>query len=528
MRIIRQIRRLLCAGVVLIVLPVQGLAGPSPINKSLLRKHVAALADDSMQGRRAGTDGEQKASRYLALEFERSGVPPAGNDGSYFQPFSLNTAKIYSTSFLRVGTDTLRYPRDFFIYRVPDVVTVWSRGMVFVAHGVHQLDDGMDTDLRVDLRGRLAVVLAPGDSETNLTPSHVRTSSNELASWARVQGAGGIILLARRGPRQLAVTHERYVAAELFKPIDTTGFLWIKVSDGERFLREHFKSTEFSAPVLATPVVSNIQVESSMDVLPIVASNVVGILEGTDRRHELIVVTAHYDHLGMNTRIGPDSIYNGALDNASGVSAMLEIARSLSHSKAKPLRTIVFLATSAEESGLQGSRHFLEHPSVQGEIVANINLEFTGFTMDIEECRLVLLGGEYTNMKSIFQRAASETGIRISDSYLPSFYLRSDCYTFVEAGIPSIMPSPGFSRRQAMDGLNEFKKFYHQPNDELGRIPLDFGTLQQQTQAIALGVWEVAQAGEKPAWTRSVDSRNWLKIRDMWGLARMWFAKHVF
>lgn len=501
---------------------------PRPIDKDMLRQHVAALAADSMEGRRSGSTGEQRAVKYLSLEFERSQIPPAGDHDSYLQPFYLRKALIYSTSYVQIGADTLHYPRDFSIFRVPDGDASWSSGLIYAGYGIHRPDKGIVSYESIDVKGRIAVVVSPEHWNSDLIPGDVRVSNRELASWAREQGAAGLIFLSRSSANRQTRSGERYVAAKLFDPFDTTGFLWIRIADGEQFLETHFPECSLSTPVPAKSSVSEVDVRSFMDMEPLMASNVIGILEGTDLKREHIVVTAHLDHLGIVASGSGDSIYNGAMDNATGVASMLEVARSIRRSGMPHRRSIMFVATSGEEQGLLGAHFFINHWTAQGEIVANVNLDMLGFALQDSVCWMTFLGGEYTDMEEVFERAARKAGVKIGPNLLPSFFYKGDGYAFARAGIPSINPGTGLDRRDALDGYKLFKTFYHRPGDELGRIPLSFDVLQQQTQTIAMAVWELANRDKPPEWTRSLDSKMWLNIRDSWGWLRMWTGKHLF
>lgn len=494
------------------------------IDTDLLRRHVAALAADSMQGRRSGSEGEQLAARYVSLEFERIGLQPAGDSNTYLQSFYMNRARIYSTSYLQVGDDTLRYPVDFKIYKVPERATIWNAGLVFAGYGIHR--PGMDSYESLDVTGRIAVVVAPEQRLADSIPQGVQAGDRELAAWAREVGAAGVILLSRSSDTERPWNRERYLAAEVFNPIDTSGFLWIKIADGERFLKRHFPQHSMATGFPESSSVAEVRVRSVMDIEPLNGLNVLGVIEGTDLIGEHIIVTAHLDHLGVTSDGGNDSIYNGALDNASGVASMLEVAHSLSRSRARPRRSIIFMAPSGEEQGLIGARYFIEHLTVQGDIVGNVNLDILGFALRGDQGWMTLLGAEYTDMGATFENAARSVGVKIAPNLLPSLFLRGDGYAFASSGIPSISPTSGMHGRDRMSGFNLFKAIYHQPSDELGNVPLDFEILRQQTQTVAAGVWELANRVQPPQWTRQLDSRSQLQLRDMLGFSRMWLGAH--
>jgi len=474
-------------------------AAPVQIETRLLWQHVSALAADSMQGREAGTAGERMAAGYVGLTFEHMGLKPAGDLNSYFQKFGLNHANYYSTSYIVFNNDTLRYPREFSIFSVPIGYHDWPNGMVFVGYGIHRPDLKVNSYDGLDVKNRLVVIVSPEYWDTKSFPPAVEAKKGDLADWAQEQGAAGAILLSQSTVTVRPWNGERRLAAILYNNSkDTSDFFCVKITDGEQFLNKYFPNQSMSTLIPNRPTNSQIPVSSYMDVEPHIATNVLAIIEGTEFKKEFIVVTAHLDHLGASRLGGLDSVYNGALDNASGVASILEIARSISRSKIRPRRSIVFLATSAEEKGLLGARHFVNQPTILGEIVANVNIDVLGFALDGKQSRMTLLGGEYSDLGGTFESSARKLGLKIAPNLFPSYFTKSDSYVFAKAGIPSIFPGSGLDTGDLMDGFELFKKYYHKPSDELGRTPLDFEVLRQQTQAIANGVWELANRDDKP------------------------------
>jgi len=160
--------------------------------------------------------------------------------------------------------------------------------------------------------------------------------------------------------------------------------------------------------------------------------------------------------------------------------------------------------------------------------VANVNIDILGFALDGKQSQMTLLGGEYSDLSGIFESSARKLGIKVAPNLFPSYFTKSDSYVFAKAGIPSISPASGFDTGDLMEVFELFEKYYHKPSDELGRTPIDFEILSHQTQAIANGVWKLANRDDKPKWTGSLDSSTWLAIRDSWGIVRMWFSKYIF
>jgi Zn-dependent M28 family amino/carboxypeptidase len=223
--------------------------------------------------------------------------------------------------------------------------------------------------------------------------------------------------------------------------------------------------------------------------------NVIGVLRGADPslRDTYVLLTAHYDHLGLRGAGPGDHIYNGANDDASGTASVIEIARTLAALPVRPKRSIVFLALFGEEMGLLGSRYYAQHPVFPlAKTVADLNLEQLGRTDDETGRRVGVLnatGFDYTNITGVLARAGEEFGIRLvkDEESSDAFYGRSDNQAFADAGVPSHTLSVGYVFPD-----------YHQPGDEWPK--LDYENLAKVARAVALGLYRIADNAEPPKW----------------------------
>ena len=238
------------------------------------------------------------------------------------------------------------------------------------------------------------------------------------------------------------------------------------------------------------------------------SENVVGVLRGSDAklRNETVVVSAHLDHLGNHSPAkGGDSIYNGAYDNASGIACLIEIARGLV--AAPPRRSVIFVALTGEEKGLQGSKFFVRHPPVpRSSIVADVNMDM--FLMLYPVADLIALGGEHTSIGPLAARAANAAGMQMSPDPYPEEvrFIRSDQFSFVEGGIPAIHLKPGIkSLDPALDGAaitrNWLRRVYHSPADDMSQH-FDFASGARYVEANLRLVKAIADAPERPTWNR--------------------------
>jgi Zn-dependent M28 family amino/carboxypeptidase len=236
------------------------------------------------------------------------------------------------------------------------------------------------------------------------------------------------------------------------------------------------------------------------------SENVAGLLRGAERASEHVVVSAHLDHLGIGPAMGGDTIYNGAGDNASGVSGMLEVARAFSALPKRPPRSILALAVTGEEKGLQGSEYFARHPTVPIEsIVANVNLD--GVSWELEPFDIIALGAEHSTLQRAVAASLAAMKLKQSPDAEPEqvFFIRSDQYNFVKRGIPAIFPGHGWQdekgnieKRKAYDDWWTVNR-YHQPSDEWV-ANANYENMAKEVRADFLMALSVALDPDRPAW----------------------------
>jgi Zn-dependent M28 family amino/carboxypeptidase len=234
---------------------------------------------------------------------------------------------------------------------------------------------------------------------------------------------------------------------------------------------------------------------------------VVGILRGSDPklRNEYVVYTAHLDHLGIGKPVNGDAIYHGAMDDAAGVAAVIEIARAFQSMKQKPRRSIIFIATTGEEKGLLGSDYYARHPTVpQSQIVADINIDSINLWYDSRD--VVVIGSEHSSLGTVVDRVAAKMGLEISPDDHPEqrYLFRTDTYSFIQIGVPSIFPWPGYKTVDPkVDGANLLREWfqtrYHQPNDDMNQ-PMDFEAGAKNSRFDFLLGYTVAQDENRPVW----------------------------
>lgn len=532
----RQLRGAWIAIIILAVVTVAISQGPtrnasssrSQISEDALRAHIKFLSDDRLEGRGTGAKGGELAALYVAEQFEAMGMKGAGANGSFWQPVSLVGVKADPKTELRINgatkSEAFKFADDFVAFTGAQTAHVdVNTEMVFVGYGIDAPEQKWN-DYKgpaEDYRGKILVMLVNDPPATKEEPNLFggRTLTY-YGRWtykyeeAARRGAVGVILLHTNEsagyPWSVVRTSNGSWRFDIARASsDKTPYLqvrsWMTDDAAHRMmqladlnldeLRRQAASRDFR------PVRMNLtaSLDLNSEVKRVEAPNVVAILPGRDPnlRDEYVVYSAHWDHFGIGApdKTG-DTIYNGALDNATGVASVLEIARVLSTLPAaqKPRRSILFLITTAEEQGLIGSEWYSVHPLVPvDKTAADINLDsmnILGPTRDF-----VPLGAERSSLKTVVDAIAGELGLRISPDPRPeqgSFY-RSDHFPFAKVGVPSISLKEGseYIGHPKDWGEKKFKEYneahYHQPSDEY-RDSWDFrGMIQEADLAMAIG-----------------------------------------
>jgi Zn-dependent M28 family amino/carboxypeptidase len=501
---------------------------PSPISENALRAHIKFLSDDRLEGRGTGAKGGETAALYIAEQFEALGLKGAGAKGSFWQPVSLVGVKADPKTELRVNgperAEAFKFAEEFVAFTGAQTGQVSvNTDLVFVGYGIDAPEQKWNDykGAAEDYRGKVLVMLVNDPPATKEEPDLFGGRSlTYYGRWtykfeeAARRGAAGVLLLHTNEsagyPWSVVRTSNgswRFDIAHT--AADRTPFLkvrsWMTDDAARRMmalagqnvdeLRKQAAARDFK-PVKLNLTVS---LDLNSEVKRVEAPNVAAILTGRDPklRDEYVVFSAHWDHLGIGApNKNGDTIYNGALDNATGVASVIEIARVLSNLPVaeRPRRSILFLIPTAEEQGLIGAEWYSRHPLVPiAKTAANINLDsmnILGPTHDF-----VPLGAERSSLKAVVEALARERGLRISPDPRPeqgSFY-RSDHFPFAKVGVPSISLKEGndYVGRPAGWGEKKFREYneahYHQPSDEY-RDDWDFrGMIQEAEFALAIG-----------------------------------------
>jgi Zn-dependent M28 family amino/carboxypeptidase len=524
-----RLRRRWATTLALLAATASPLAGQAPaaarVRPEAIRAYIRYLADDALEGRGTGARGGQVAAEFIAAQFRRMGLEPAGDGGTYLQAVEL-LGRTPSPS-IRVDGTELRYPGDYVVAPVADdTLTRIAGDLVFAGYGIVAPARAWDDYKGADVRGKIVVVL-PGDPDSTLFDRFTGRpwiAVREKADVAARRGAAALLVVQSEGrggvPWQAvqAFTRERIALAAPTQHVAFWGWLSDSAAaelaargglDLER-LREAAARREFQP----TPLGASLEADIRTAVRRIPTDNVVALLRGR-RPHsaEAIVVGAHYDHLGIGEPLNGDSIYNGAEDNASGTAGVLAAAEAIAGSGARPARSIVFTAFAGEELGLQGSEWLVRHPPAGLRLVGAFAMDVLnlyGRTRDIGT-----VGVNQSSLGTLIRRAAAADGMAINedpDDLARGRFFRSDNYAFARADIPAmrIVNGVDFVGRPADWGRQERERYwnerYHRPNDELAPW-MSMDGIVQQIRVLVRSVLTAADARSAPTWAPRSDFR---------------------
>jgi Zn-dependent M28 family amino/carboxypeptidase len=493
-----------------------------------IKAAVAYLASDRLEGRGPGTRGEVLTTEYLAAEFKKAGLTPLGKRGTYFQPVPLVRVVTSRTSMLRAvkGKTTLDIPIEEGFSgtcQTQKGLEELDAEVVFLGHGITAPEFDWDDYKGVDVKGKI-VVLFTNEPPSNDPAFFGGTALTYYGRWTyKFEEA------ARRGARACFIIHTRETAGypwSVVRPLDGAQLKrdpgrpalafagWLSAEAGGKLLALSGLSVSGALKAADTkgfkayPLGTTLKGTIRSRVEKFVSNNVVGMVEGSDPalKSEAVLFTAHWDHLGVGRAVLGDAIYNGAADNATGCGLLLELARAWAALSPRPKRSAIFLAVTAEEKGLLGSKYYTEGPLVPlGKTALNLNFDMI-LPLGVPES-VVVTGAERTTAWPIVQAAAKRNGLEIEAdqrAHLGIFY-RSDHFSLARAGVPAFSVGTGMKikgkprdfARKAMQEFND--KAYHSPQDEM-RPEWDFSGFPVLGRFALDVARDVANAERLPTW----------------------------
>jgi Zn-dependent M28 family amino/carboxypeptidase len=477
-----------CAG-------LAGRPGAPAVSAAVYEQHLATLASDEFEGRKPGTAGERKTVDYLVSQFRALGLQP-GNGDSFVQPVPIVEITAGSDARLRLGDRELQNMADAVTWtkRVVPEVALDDSPLVFVGHGVVAPEYGWNDYAGIDMRGKTAVILIndPGFATNDATLFKGRAMTY-YGRWtykfeeAARQGAAGALIVHDDAPAAYPweTVQNSWSGPQLdMESADGNAGRpaiegWITRSAADTLLKAAGSSYEAALAAANRPGFRPFALGQTASgrlrnvIRRSVSANVVARIPGSRRPDEHVVYMAHWDHLGRTLARGGDSIFNGAVDNATGTAGLIALAKAFMDAPRRPERSVVFLAVTAEEAGLLGSAYYVEHPIYPlARTVAALNMDamyFGGPTRDV-----TVIGSGGSELEEYLEVAARRQDRVLRQEPTPEkgFFFRSDHFNFAKAGVPALYFKIGVDDRERGEtwGRAQQDAFtardYHKPSDE--------------------------------------------------------------
>tara|TARA_R110000737_G_scaffold53907_11_gene75825 strand:- start:13681 stop:15375 length:1695 start_codon:yes stop_codon:yes gene_type:complete len=514
---------------------------PNQVKAENIKAHIEFLADDSLQGRDTGSNGYQVAANYVTSYFKQLGLTPQGtNIASEHRGFEQQVR--FRKSYLVDGSASatihglkgdveLEYLSEFLTsgsnLRNQSAITAAT---VFVGYGVISQEFGYNDYENIDVKGKIVVALTGRPEDLPSEEGAHIGSGAEKSRHAAEHGAIGFITIHTpkrekvrsfeksaqyaNTPRLSWLTKDNmpfgnqaeiiagaYIAQEAAKAL---------FAGAARTLEDIYTADTNNNAIKGFALPHKVTLKNRSRHEEITSPNVIAAVEGSDAelKNEYVVFSAHLDHIGISSHgDDEDIINNGALDNASGVAILLETARLLADMEIKPKRSVLFVVVTGEEKGLLGSSYFANNPTIPiTQLVANVNLDMPLILYPFAD--VIAFGSTHSTMGEIVAAAAKKIDIELSEDPMPeqALFTRSDHYSFVKAGIPSVFLMTGFkSTDESIDGgavFGEFlKNHYHQHSDEI-TLPINYDAAANFALVNMMIGLEIANQLERPKWHR--------------------------
>ena len=494
-----------------------------------MKAHMTFLSSDLLEGRDAGSRGFDIAADYVASQFRQLGLTPAGDNGSFFQHVPLWASR--PTSQGRVvlkgagGDVALVFGEDYFPGRTPaSGETRVSAPLVFVGFGVVASERGRDDYKGLEVKGKIVVALSGAPNGLQTEERAYYANSRTKRREAAAHGAIGLISV------ETPLGEKLRPFAQGLRIWDSWGMTWrgadglpfdpapsvpslasISVKGAAKLFVGAAKTyDDVIADVDATDGAPHFNLAVSGDITitgetkVVESKNVAAIMPGSDPRlkDEVVMLSAHLDHIGIGKPVNGDTINNGTLDNAAGVATTLEVARAFSEARKRPRRSILFLTVTGEEKGLLGAEYFARNPTVPlQKIAADVDIDMPVLTYDFTD--VVAFVADRSGIGPAVRRAAGRMGLALSGDPMPEegLFTRSDHYRFVEVGVPAVFLMTGFQN----GGEKAFRGFlancYHKPCDDLSQ-PISYAAGAKFARINYEITRELTDMPRRPTWNK--------------------------
>jgi len=498
------------------------------ISANNIQNHLEILAHDSLEGRAVGTRGGEIAANYISNFFLDLNLKKISIDNSYFQNIPMHGSVPLNSSELILILDKdsmlLSFADDYFLYRSGQQTFMPAYlPIVFVGYGIVAPEFDYNDYQSVDVEGKIVLYLdgEPISDDKEYFDGPLPTIYSNAESKRRIafaRGCAGTIQIATESYESWDDVKNDFQFEDVTLAYTVSGNLNILINSGEA--DKLFFGSEYSfndvnemhnkQSIKSFDLKTKMRFRGVFKERDFISSNVIGMIEGSDPelKNTYLIISAHYDHLGIGKSVNGDSIYNGALDNALGVSVMLELAKSFSSLESKPKRSIIFIATTGEEKGLLGSVYYTDNPLVPlHKTIANVNID--GIAMFKDFSSIVGIGMEYSTLDQFLNITTDNYGLELQD-IPPQFrqvgaFNNSDQLAFAKAGIPSIIILEGTKNTSKSEDeiveafIDYYVNRYHSPKDDLNQN-IDYKAAEKHAKVLFDFCYQLANSKTEPEW----------------------------
>jgi hypothetical protein len=493
-----------------------------------INHHLKILAHDSLEGRAVGTKGAEVAANYISNLFSVSELEKLSKDNSYYQNIPMHGSIPLNSSelilILDKDTTELSFANDYFLYRSGQQTFMPAfLPMVFVGYGIVAPEFDYNDYQSVDVEGKIVVYLdgEPYSSDKEYFDGPVQTiySNPELKRrLAFARGCAGTIQIALGSYDSWEDIQKDFQFEDVTLAYSVSGNLNIllnpdiadKLFFGSKYSLNDVVEMHNNQNIKSFDLKTKMRFRGAFKERDFISPNVIGMINGSDPelKNTYLIISAHYDHVGIGEPVQGDSVYNGALDNAIGVSVLLELAKSFSSLKTKPKRSIIFIATTGEEKGLLGSIYYTDNPVVPlYKTIANVNID--GIAMFKDLSSLVGIGSEYSTLDRYLNVSAEKYKLEVQS--IPTQFRQVDAFNnsdqlaFAKAGIPSIIIVEGTKNLIKTEDevieafIDYYTNRYHSPFDDLNQM-IDLKAAEKHAKFLFDFCYQLADSKSTPEW----------------------------
>lgn len=491
-------------------------------------KNLNYLASDKLEGRGLGSRGIRLAADYIAEKFRNYGLEKNPATNTYFQEITFVGSQTLPSSelkiFLNSESYSLKYSDDYFLFKNGQQTFIPNpTELVFVGYGIIAPEYDYNDYQSIDVSGKIVVFL---DSEPlSNDPDFFNGNEKTYYSFAEVKrqlalqrGAAGTIMIPFEVYSDWESVKREFAKEEIRLAYNTVSGLSLIINpdkadllfSGSNYTLDEIYKIHFTHLMRSFPLKVKISFKGNFKERSFIDKNIIGYIPGSDNslRDSYLIISAHYDHLGIGVPMENDSIYNGALDNAIGVSVMIELARAFSKLNVKPKRTIVFIALTAEECGLLGSIYYTDNPVFPlYKTIANLNIDGIAFFRDFES--IVGVGSELSTLENYLNETADRYQLKIEkipeEFEALTTFTNSDQYSFAFAGVPSVLVLEGLlnkskSREEVLQSFIDYFEYrYHTPFDDLSQH-IDEQAAERHAKILFDLIYNIANSTNEPQW----------------------------